>query len=69
MEIYWSSDEMLAVSFSGKCMSQNRFPSVLRFLHFTGNKTDNMVDKICPVYDYGREQTIQETLNSAFLVP
>jgi hypothetical protein len=25
MEIYWSSDEMLAVSFSGKCMSHNRF--------------------------------------------
>jgi hypothetical protein len=38
MEVYWSTDEMLATPYLGKCMSRNRFSSILRFLHFTSKK-------------------------------
>jgi hypothetical protein len=52
MEMYWSTDEMLAMPFFGKCMSQNCFSSILRFLHFTSNETGNEINKIRPAYDH-----------------
>lgn len=52
IEMYWSTDEMLSTPFFGKCMSQNRFSSILRFLHFTSNDTNgDKISKIRPVHE------------------
>jgi hypothetical protein len=51
MEMYWSTDEMPATPFFKKCMSQNLFSSILRFLHFTSIETDDKINNIHPVLD------------------
>ncbi|KAL7404530.1 hypothetical protein ABVT39_016045 [Epinephelus coioides] len=57
LEMYWSTDEMLATPYFNKVMSRNRFQMILRFLHFTDNEarpannTDNLY-KVRPVLDY-----------------
>ena len=53
LQMYWSTDEMLATPFFGKCMSHNRFSSILRFLHFSSNlATDDKLNKIRPIFSH-----------------
>jgi hypothetical protein len=52
MELYWSADEMLAIPFFGKCVPQNHFSSIHKFLHFPVNETDHRINKIHSVYDH-----------------
>lgn len=57
LEMYWSTDEILATPFFSKCMSRNRFEIIWRFLHFSDNKSrsvnsDDKLYKVRPVLDY-----------------
>ena len=53
IEMYWSTTEMLSTPFFGKCMSQNRFSSILRFLHFTSTEVLNdKLHKIRPIFNH-----------------
>uniref|UniRef100_A0A667ZA88 PiggyBac transposable element-derived protein domain-containing protein n=1 Tax=Myripristis murdjan TaxID=586833 RepID=A0A667ZA88_9TELE len=57
IEMYWSTEEMLATPYFNKVMSRNRFEIIWRFLHFSDNKarpandTDRLY-KVLPVLDY-----------------
>lgn len=74
LAMYWSTDEMLSTPFFGKCMAQNRFSEILRFLHFTStNLPDDKLHKIRPVFEYlitkfmenyrpGEKVTVDESL-------
>uniref|UniRef100_A0A673MY08 PiggyBac transposable element-derived protein 4-like n=1 Tax=Sinocyclocheilus rhinocerous TaxID=307959 RepID=A0A673MY08_9TELE len=57
LDMYWSTDEMLATPYFSKVMSRNRFEIIWRFLHFNdntarpANDTDRLY-KVRPVLDH-----------------
>ena len=55
LEMYWSTDEIMATPYFNKTMSRNRFQMIWRFLHFSDNETADASDrlnKVRPVLDY-----------------
>ena len=56
LNMYWTSDPMLATTFFGSVMSRDRFLNIARFFHCNNNDArpnpcDDRIYKVRPVYD------------------